>query len=406
MATIDVLPPTWSSGELLSAAKLNQLSDTINALKGATLAPCAVFTRSGDNRTWWMRRRGRYLSVDYATIGSSQSSTAVTAILINGVTIYQSSALQPNGYTHVIDLNALASPPALGAWYSIQVHYTSVSQTSTETRDIRETSVGGNYTAPSAFASGDSAAALLANLTALSAGCTALSAPAATPSATWLRATDSQIYALTRRQRYLEVNYISGGTSPSVRILIDGVSANNDTTARPNGYSVIVDLASYVSVGANYSLEVRRGAGSTMLLQFFRINEAPPSDYAPSWTHGEQITTADVASFDSMRTALNNCHAVLDDYYMARPSIWAGGGIVSNPRWALHKTKRYLHYMRNGSTPATLSDPGGTQPDISVSRTTDAQPFATYDLDTIDWLAPGGLLLGYQFDLIWLDDEP
>lgn len=406
MATIDVLPPTWSSGELLSAAKLNQLSDTINALKGAALAPCGVFTRSGDNRTWWMRRRGRYLSVEYATTGFNQNSTAVTGILINGVTVYQSSALQPNGYTHVIDLDGLASPPALGAWYSIQVHYTSVSQTSTETRDIRETSVSGNYAAPAAFTSGDSATTLLTNLTALSAGCTALSAAAATPSATWLRATDSQIFALTRRQRYLEVNYVSGGTSPSVRILINGISANNDTTARPNGYSVIVDLASYVSVGANYSLEVRRESGSTMLLQYFRISESPPSNYAPAWTHGEQITTADVASFNAMRTALNDCHAVLDDYYMARPSIWAGGGIVSNPRWALHKTKRYLHYMRNGSTPAILSDPGGVQPDISVSRTTDSQPFATYDLDTIDWLAPGGLLLGYQFDLIWLDDEP
>ncbi len=33
MALIDVFPPSWSSGELLSAAKLNQLSDVVNGLK-------------------------------------------------------------------------------------------------------------------------------------------------------------------------------------------------------------------------------------------------------------------------------------------------------------------------------------------------------------------------------------
>jgi len=62
--------------------------------------------------------------------------------------------------------------------------------------------------------------------------------------------------------------------------------------------------------------------------------------------------------------------------------------------------------MRTGSNPASLSDPAGVQPDISLSRTTDAAPFASYDLDSIDWLAPGGLLLAYECDVVYLDDEP
>ena len=75
-------------------------------------------------------------------------------------------------------------------------------------------------------------------------------------------------------------------------------------------------------------------------------------------------------------------------------------------RAGVPQIKRYLHYMRNGSNPASLSDPAGVQPDISLSRTTDDAPFASYDLDTIDWLAPGGLVLAYECDVVWLDDEP
>jgi hypothetical protein len=76
-----------------------------------------------------------------------------------------------------------------------------------------------------------------------------------------------------------------------------------------------------------------------------------------------------------------------------------------DPRWGLRKTKRYLHYQRNGSTTATLEDPTGAQDDVSLTKTT-GDEWAVYDLDTIDWLAPGGLLYVYEADVIWLDDEP
>jgi len=108
-------------------------------------------------------------------------------------------------------------------------------------------------------------------------------------------------------------------------------------------------------------------------------------------------------AFNAYKTVLDECYAILGDYYIARPSIYRP---YDHPRWGFHKSKRFLHYMRNGGLPASLSDPAGVQPDISLSRTTDDAPFASYDLDTIDWLAPGGLVLAYECDVVWLDDEP
>ena len=56
------------------------------------------------------------------------------------------------------------------------------------------------------------------------------------------------------------------------------------------------------------------------------------------------------------------------------------------------KSKRYLHYMRNGGLPASPERPAGVQR-ISLSRTTDDRHSPT--IDTIDWLTPGGLILAY-----------
>ena len=401
MALIDVFPPSWSSGDLLSAAKLNQLSDVANALKGAALAPTSIFCRSGNDSIWYARRRGRYVSVDFTTSGTSCD----TRILINGETEYNDGTLYPSGHTEVFDLESITAPVAVGEFYAVEVRYTAVSATH-NTTDIRETgAASGGYASPTAFTSGDSAATFLANLGELSDGCTALAGPARTPSATWLRITDSTTFTLLRKQRYLYVNYVVTGGSSQVRILVNGTTVSNDSTEYPNGVTKTIDLDAVSggpAVYASYSLEIRRDGG-TLLVQYIVEGGTPSSTYAPAWAEGEQITTADVSAFNAYKTTLDEAYAILGDYYIARPSIYRP---YDHPRWGLHKSKRYLHYMRNGSNPATLSDPAGVQPDISLSRTTDETPFASYDLDSIDWLAPGGLLLAYECDVVWLDDEP
>ena len=401
MALIDLFPPSWAAGELLSAAKANQLSDVVNGIKGAALAPTSIFTRTGNDATWYARRRGRYVSVDFATAGTS----CTTRIKINGQTEYNSGTLYPSGTTQIFDLDAITAPVAVGDFYAVEVSYTASDATHVTT-DIRETgAAAGGYVSPTAFSSGISAATFLTRLQALSTACTALAGAARTPSATWLRATDTATFTLRRKQQYLYVNYMASGAGTQIRIMVNGTTVSNDSTEYPNGVLKSIDLAAVSGgpvVGGNYSLEIQRNGGS-LLLQYFVEGPAPSANYAPSWAEGDQITTSSPATLNRYKTVLDESYAILADYYFARPSIYRP---YDHPRWGFHKSKRYLHYMRNGSNPASLSDPAGVQPDISLSRTTDESPFASYDLDTIDWLAPGGLVLAYECDVVWLDDEP
>lgn len=401
MALIDVFPPSWASGELLSAAKLNQLSDVVNGLKGAAMAPTSVFCRSGNDSIWYARRRGRYVSVDFTTSGTS----CTTRILVNGQTEYNDGTLYPSGHTEVFDLTTITAPIAEGEFYAVEVRFTAVSATH-EVTDIRETgAVSGGYVSPTAFSSGIAAATFLTRLQALSTACTALAGPARTPSATWLRITDSTTFTMLRKQQYLYVNYVVYGGGSQVRILVNGTTVSNDSTEYPSGVTKTIDLSTVSggpAVYGSYSLEIRRDGG-TLLVQYFFEGAAPSTNYAPAWAEGDQITTSSVTPLNKYKTVLDECYAILGDFYIARPSIYRP---YDHPRWGFLKSKRYLHYMRNGSNPATLSDPAGVQPDISLSRTTDDAPFASYDLDTIDWLAPGGLLLAYECDVVWLDDEP
>ena len=401
MALIDIFPPSWAAGELLSAAKANQLSDVVNGIKGAAMAPTSVFVRSGNDTIWYMRRHGRYLAVDFTTAGTS----CTTRILVNGQTEYNNGTLYPSGHTETFDLDAVTDPPAEGDFYAVEVRFTAVSATH-EVTDIRETAAAsGGYVSPTAFSSGIAAATFLTRLQALSTACTALAGPARTPSATWLRATDSTTFTLRRKQQYLYVNYVATGSGTQIRILVNGTTVSNDSTEYPNGVTKTIDLAAVAGgpvVGGAYSLEIRRDGG-TLLLQYFVEGPAPSANYAPAWAEGDQITTSSVTPLNKYKTVLDESYAILSDVWHQRPAIYRP---YDHPRWGFRKSKRYLHYMRNGSNPASLSDPAGVQPDISLSRTTDDEPFASYDLDTIDWLAPGGLLLAYECDVVWLDDEP
>lgn len=401
MALIDIFPPSWSSGELLSAAKLNQLSDVVNGLKGAAMAPTSVFCRSGNDSIWYARRRGKYVTVDFTTSGTS----CTTRILINGETEYNDGTLYPSGHSEVFNLDAITAPVAEGDFYAVEVRFTAVSATH-EVTDIRETgAASGGYVSPTAFSSGIAAATFLTRLQALSTACTALAGPARTPSATWLRITDSTTFTMLRKQQYLYVNYVVYGGGSQVRILVNGTTVSNDSTEYPSGVTKTIDLSTVSdgpAVYSSYSLEIRRDGG-TLLVQYVFEGPAPSANYAPAWAEDDQITTASVTPLNRYKTVLDECYAILGDFYIARPSIYRP---YDHPRWGFLKSKRYLHYMRNGSNPASLSDPAGVQPDISLSRTTDDAPFASYDLDTIDWLAPGGLVLAYECDAVWLDDEP
>ena len=394
-----VVAPTWQDGELLSAAKLNQVTDIVNAIKGASMAPTAIFMQTGESKTYYCRRRYRYLHVTYVSSGDSIH----VRTYINGTQEGSDETLRPAGYTVTYDLDAVTTPPSVGAWYAILVTRTGDNYAYL-LKEIRESSSSsptgtGSYTSPPTWTATEIVGATKLNT--LRDSIASLAEVTDSPSCTWLRATDSQYYRLRRRQRYLNVNYVALN-SPSVQMFVNGTLAvATDTTEYPNGTTKTIDLSAVSggpAVGAFYDLEFRRNSGNVMI-GFIVETIAPSATYAPTWAEGD--TLPNDTNVDKYASILNAAYAIMGAVGWQFATIDAQVG--QHPQWAFYKTKRYLHYRRNGSTSALLIDPAGVEDDISMSGTGDA--FGTYDLDSIGWLTPGGLLLGYEFDAIWLDDE-
>ena len=392
-----IVAPTWQDGELLSATKLNQITDATNAIKGASMAPTAIFMQTGDDKTYYCRRRYRYLHVTWYNTGSPTFT-----VKINGTTVYTDTTARTSAYTTTIDLSGLGSPPTVGTWYSILV--TCSGETAYRLIELRESSASsptgtGSYVSPPTWTATEVVGATKLNT--LRDSIASLAEVTESPSCTWLRATDSQYYRMRRRQRYLNVNYIATN-SPSVQMFVNGTLAvATDTTEYPSGTTKTIDLAGVSggpAVGDFYSLEFRRNSGNVMV-GFIVETIAPTATYAPTWAEGD--TLPNDTNIDKYAAILNAAYAITGAVGWQFATIDAQVG--QHPQWAFYKTKRYLHYRRNGSTSALLIDPAGVEDDISLSGTGDA--FGTYDLDSIGWLTPGGLLLGYEFDAIWLDDE-
>lgn len=63
---ISLHAPTFTDGELLSANKLNLLSESVNVIRAESVGQSGVFNVIGTNQTWYLRRRWRYLHVAYS----------------------------------------------------------------------------------------------------------------------------------------------------------------------------------------------------------------------------------------------------------------------------------------------------------------------------------------------------
>ena len=361
------------------------------------MAPTAIFVQTGDDKTYYCRRRYRYLHVTWYNTG-----TPTFTVNVNGNNELVDTTARTSAYTATIDLDGVTSVPDDGEWYTILV--TCSGETAYRLIELRESSAAsptstGSYTTPPTWTATEVVGATKLNT--LRDSVTSMAEVTDSPSCTWLRATDSQYYRMRRRQRYLNVNYIATN-SPSVQMFVNGTLAvATDTTEYPSGVTKTIDLDAVSggpAVGDFYSLEFRRNSGNVMV-GFIVETIAPSATYAPTWAEGD--TLPNDTEIDKYATVLNAAYAILGAVGWQFATIDAQVG--QHPQWAFYKTKRYLHYRRNGSTSALLIDPAGVEDDISLSGTGDA--FGTYDLDSIGWLVPGGLLLGYEFDAIWLDDE-
>jgi len=396
---ISLHAPTFTDGELLSANKLNLLSESVNVIRAESVGQSGVFNVIGTNQTWYLRRRWRYLHVAYSVTPHDE---AVDVSIDFGTS-------SGNDYSHgstvswqwrTFDLSVVGGI-AVGDWYGVTVErsgdnfdYTTdmiMESDSSNPADV------GIYTAPPTWASGEAVGAT--KLNALSAAVMAFDSVVGVPQAPAIRGTGTgQTFTLKRRNRYLQMEVSVGGTSPDVNFYVHTTKVLNDPVS--GTYTIDLDsLSPSPAVGAWYSVRFEKLAGSGELIWFRELPDTL-TDYAPTWAHGE---SGFLTKINSYATLLDESQIVLGLVGYQIASLYRP---YDHPSWSVFKTRRYLHYMRNGGLPASIIDPAGVQDSIGLTRTTSTEPFAAYDLDTIDWLAPGGLFYVSEADVVWLDDEP
>jgi hypothetical protein len=396
---ISLHAPTFTDGELLSANKLNLLSESVNVIRAESVGQSGVFNVIGTNQTWYLRRRWRYLHVAYS-VTPQDGSVAVSIDF---------GTSNGNDYTHpssvnwqwrTFDLNSVGGT-TVGGWYGVTVersgnNFTFATNMIMESESSSPTDVG-SYTAPPTWQSGEAVGAT--KLNALSDAVMRFDGVVVAPNSAALRGeTEGQTYTLRRRGRWLEYSVTVGGDNPDVNVWVHQTKVFNDGAS--GTYTVDLNaLSPSPAVGAWYTVRFERLAG-TGELRSFREIAATPTSYAPAWTHGENSFLAKINSYAGL---LDEAQVVLglvgwQPACLHRP--------YEHPRWFGYKTQRYLHYMRNGSTAASIVDPSGENDSVGLSRTTNAKPFAAYDLDSVDWLAPGGLFYVDEADVVCLRDEP
>ena len=395
MALLALAPPTFVDGNLLSAAQLNILTECTNALQGASISPSGIFYRTGNNNTWWARRKWDYVHVFYVTSGTS----CTTKIYIDGIEMHSDSTLRPSGYIASISLQDAGV--SVDDFYNTEVRYAAVSA-SHDTQIIWETNSSdpawiSSYVSPHSWGNSDTPTA--EQLNTIGAAIDALSIMLDAPSATLYRVSDSTTYTMRRRQQYLNVVYNASG-SASVRVLINGTSVYQ-SAAIGDGITKQIDLSAVSggpSVGEFYSVEFRRQDGSVYLMDLYESGSTP-STYAVTFAHGDTLPNA--TNLNKYKTVLDSVYAILYDVPWHFPATYR---TVDHPQWTIRKTKRYLHYVRAGSRSATLEDPGGVYETLTLS-TDRSTGYGSLDLDTVDWLAPGGKFTVHEADTVWLDDK-
>ena len=391
--------PTFTNGELLSAHKLNLLSESVSVIRAESVGQSGVFNVIGTNQTWYMRRRFRYLHVAYSV---NPHDDAVDV----GIDFGTSSG---NDYSHgatvswqwrTFDLNSVGGT-TIGEWYGITVtrggdNFDFSTDMIMESESSNPADVG-SYTAPPTWSSGEAVGAT--KLNALSTAVLAFNNVIGLPQSPAIRGTGTgQTYVLRRRNRYLQMTVSVGGDDPDVNFYVHTTKVLND----PASGMYTIDLSTLSpapAVGSWYAVRFEKLAGSGELIWFHELPDTL-TDYAPAWAHGE---SGFLTKINSYATLLDESQIVLGLVGYQIASLYRP---YDHPSWSVFKTRRYLHYMRNGGLPASIIDPAGVQDSIGLTRTTSTEPFAAYDLDTIDWLAPGGLFYVSEADVVWLDDEP
>ena len=221
--------PTFTNGELLSAHKLNLLSESVSVIRAESVGQSGVFNVIGTNQTWYMRRRFRYLHVAYSV---NPHDDAVDV----GIDFGTSSG---NDYSHgatvswqwrTFDLNSVGGT-TIGEWYGITVtrggdNFDFSTDMIMESESSNPADVG-SYTAPPTWSSGEAVGAT--KLNALGTAVLAFNNVIGLPQSPAIRGTGTgQTYVLRRRNRYLQMTVSVGGDDPDVNFYVHTTKVLND----------------------------------------------------------------------------------------------------------------------------------------------------------------------------------
>ena len=120
-------PPTFSSGNVLTAAQMNILSQNLEFFWSLVSGINVPFTGelmsgSGTSRAWTGRRLGRYLHYKMRMVDGTSDEVEIR---VDGTAEYSDSTNRsaPYEWSGLIDLNATTSNPAIGVFYEITVTF-------------------------------------------------------------------------------------------------------------------------------------------------------------------------------------------------------------------------------------------------------------------------------------------
>lgn len=120
-------PPTFTTGNVLSAANLNTLSDDVEYLYGAVqqtnaasyayeLGPGSGATEVADK--WRIRYKTNTLKYD---IRVEQGTLDALRIKLNGTTVFNDGTDRSNPYTYAGTVDITSLGLTLGTWYTLTV---------------------------------------------------------------------------------------------------------------------------------------------------------------------------------------------------------------------------------------------------------------------------------------------
>lgn len=119
------MPPVFGSGDILSSANLNIISENLEFFWGLVSGINIPFSGqtlsgSGNSRTWTFRHVARYLHYKIVLNGGTSDELYIR---VNGNREYSDATNHGSVYTwqSYIDLNAITSPPTVGTFYDTYI---------------------------------------------------------------------------------------------------------------------------------------------------------------------------------------------------------------------------------------------------------------------------------------------